>query len=503
MLHWIRRQFDTHPVRAVMVVFAAYTVFKINLKFFAPAGPWWRGWHDQMQYLKSARAFLHFDLSPDQHWYPLLYPLAGAPLAWAPTPFVPINLACYAVAFWGFHRVCARFGVGSFAAGLLFLAATIGDLRISKFWLEPWTTTMSTAFIWLALAEAADMIFGERRRPWLLGALLMGIALVRPADVVISAVIGGFALWRPVLIERRWGDLARGLGGAGAALLPYAALYLAIYGWRLTDYTILSGDYGFAFSDLAWKASILLVDPSPWFPGETGLLRELPWLLTGAAGLILGVMRLHGPARWLALGMAIAALLYTLMMLAYVDLVPSGMWRFFNAHYFKWLFPMAALFSWLLFTWRDLRGVAVVLALVLLASFRSVPRPAEPQEPAKALAFVTPDAPWQDIYFARSAVVDARGAQRSPADYHQLWMGERVMAIAFKRPFEGDALWYGVTPPSVATWRKGSGKADVVLPGNWPQRPIARYATKLEFGYPCWAPPFPCGSGPGPALPKN
>ncbi|MBL7373672.1 hypothetical protein INQ23_30590, partial [Escherichia coli] len=77
--------------------------------------------------------------------------------------------------------------------GLLFLAATIGDLRISKFWLEPWTTTMSAAFIWLAFAEAADMMFGVRRRPWLLGALLAGIALVRPADVVVGAVSGGFA----------------------------------------------------------------------------------------------------------------------------------------------------------------------------------------------------------------------------------------------------------------------------------------------------------------------
>ncbi|MBL7439168.1 hypothetical protein INQ32_25735, partial [Escherichia coli] len=115
---------------------------------------------------------------------------------------------------------------------------------------------------------------------------------------------------------------------------------------------------------------------------------------------ILGVMRLRGPARWLTLCMALAALLYTAMMLAYVDLVPSGMWRFFNAHYFKWLFPMVALFTWLLLTWRDLRGLAVVAVLVLLASFRVVPRPAMPQEPAKALAFAAPAAPWQDVYFA-------------------------------------------------------------------------------------------------------
>ncbi|MEP9360273.1 hypothetical protein [Sphingomonas sp. KR3-1] len=479
-----------------MAVFTAYTIFKINLKFFAPEGPWWRGWHDQKQYLMSARALLHFDLNPDQHWYPLLYPLAGAPFAWAPTPFVPINLLCYAAAFWGFLRIAARFGVGNYASGLLFLAATIGDLRISKFWLEPWTTTMSAAFIWLAFAEAADMLFGTRRRPALLGLLLMAIALVRPADIVVSAVIGGFALWRPVLMERRWADLAKAIGGAAAAFFPYAALYLAIYGWRLTDYTILSGDYGFAFSDLGWKASILLVDPAPWFPGETGLLRVLPWLLTGAAGLILGVWRLHGPARWLTLCMALVALLYTVMMLAYVDLVPTGMWRFFNAHYFKWLFPMAVLFSWLLVTWRDTRGLTVVALLVLLACFRIVPRPAEPGEPAKALAFAAPVAPWQDIYFARSAVQDAKGVQRSPADYHQLLVGEKVVAIAFKREFEGDALWYGVAPAGFAAWPKGSGKPDVVLPGHWPLRPVARYATRLSFGYPCWAPPFPCDAGP-------
>jgi len=187
-------------------------------------------------------------------------------------------------------------------------------------------------------------------------------------------------------------------------------------------------------------------------------------------------------------------------MLGYVDLVPSGMWRFFNAHYFKWLFPMVALFTWLLCTWRDARGLAVVLALVLLASFRIVPRPAEPQEPAKALAFVaptfptpaTPEAPWQDVYFTRSAVLDGKGPQRSPADYHQLLIGDRVVAMAFKRPFESDARWYGVTPPSVASWPKGSGDPKRVLPGTWPQRPVARYATKLVFGYPCWAPPFPC-----------
>lgn len=494
MLNWARRQFSDHPVRTVFVLFLAWTLFKTNIKLFTPDGPWWRGWHDQKAYLASARAFLRLDLSPDQHWYPLLYPLSGTPFAWMPAPFVPINLACYALAFWGFLRVAARFGVGATASALLFLAATIGDLRISKLWVEPWTTTMSAAFLWLSLAEAGDMMSGERRRPLLLGALLMLIALVRPGDVAVAAVIGAFALWRPVLVERRWPVLGNAVLGAAAMLLPYAALYLAIYGWRPTDYMILSGDYGFAFDDLGWKASVLFVDPAPWFPGETGLLRELPWLLTGAAGLILAMIRLRGTPRALAACMGLAALVYTVLMIAYVDLVPSGMWRFFNVHYFKWLFPMAALFTWLLLTWRDWRGLAVVAALVLLGCFRLVPGPARPDEPAKALAFAAPAAPWQDVYFARSAIRDELGVQRTPADYHQVLIGDRTLAIAFKRPFVGEAQWYGAPPPGFAYWPKESGKPEVVLPGPWPRRPLARYAARLEFGYPCWAPPFPCGN---------
>ena len=96
-----------------------------------------------------------------------------------------------------------------------------------------------------------------------------------------------------------------------------------------------------------------------------------------------------------------------------------------------------------------------------------------------------------------SSDLDARGVQRSPADYHQLLLGRRVVAIAFKRSFEGNPRWYGATPPGIAAWPMGSGKPDIVLPGAWPQAPVARYRAQLIFGYPCWAPPFPCGTAGG------
>jgi hypothetical protein len=492
-MEWTRRQFSDHAARTVFAIFAICMLASINIGLFMPEGPWWRDWGDQREYLTSARALLGFDLAPGKHIYPLLYALSAAPFAWMPAPFVPVNLACYALAFWGFLRVARRFGVGDAISALLFLAATLGDIRIAKLWIVPWTTTLSTAAIWMSLGETADMMFGAHSRPIRLGMLLMLVGLVRPTDLLIGAIIGGFALWRPVVMEKRWRMMPLVMIGALAVLLPYVGLYAAIYGWRPNHYMVLGADYGFAFQDLAWKASVLLVDPASWFPGEHGLLREMPWLLTGSAGLVVGVMRLQGAARWLTLCMALSGLFYTAMMLTYVDLVPTGVWRFANIHYFKWLLPMAALFTWLLLTaWRDRLSLTVLAVLVLCACFRIVPRPAMPEEPAKALAFAAPDASWRDIYFARSVIVDARGVQRSLAKFHQLPVGDRVAAIAFRRPFEKEALWYGTAPAGLAHWPNGSGDAKITLPGSWPQRPIARYGTKLIFGYPCWAPPFPC-----------
>src|ERR1700677_4011574 len=45
---------------------------------------YWQDWADQSKYLQSARAFAQGTLDPALHWYPLLYPLAIAPLIWLP-----------------------------------------------------------------------------------------------------------------------------------------------------------------------------------------------------------------------------------------------------------------------------------------------------------------------------------------------------------------------------------------------------------------------------------
>lgn len=488
MMARLRREFALHPVRSVAAIGLLYTLALINVKLFAAAGPWWRGWADQQRYLESARAFLHFDLSAERHWYPLLYPLGGAPFGWMPAPFVPINIACFALAFAGFRRVCARLDVGQGAAALLFLATTLLDWRVAKLWVEPWSTTLSTALLWLALAEAADWIAGEGRRPALLGALLGLAVLARPSDLSIAAVIAPFAMWRPVIREGQWRvALAAALGGL-AVLAGYALLHLAIYGARWSDYALLSREMGFNFADLPWRLVVLLVAPEPWFPGDPGLLRAMPWLILGAAGLILAPFALKGKRRALAACLGLAALAYCLTMAAYVDLLPSGMFRYNNVHYFKWLFPLFGLAALLLVRLgRERRVVAagILGGLLVLSCFRYDGAQVAEGEPARGLLFVQPDVPKEAIYFAHSTI-DGR---RNVFDYHQLVDGEHAMfAVALKGDFTGPGAWNPAGDPA-AVFPVGSPGVKAGLPAR-AQAPVARIGTQLKFGYPRWLPPF-------------
>lgn len=486
---WLLSELRDHPVRLVFLVGAIFTLALVNVKLFAGAGPWWRGWADQKAYLASARGFAALDFDPARHWYPLVYPLLGAPFAWLAAPFVPANIACFGLAFAGFRRVCARLEVGGAASALLFLAATLLDPRIGKLWVEPWTTTLSAALMWFGFGLLADLLFGNRvaaRRAGLFGMVLALIPLVRPADLPVAAILGLFAL--PPLLRQRC--LIAAIAAGGATIAAYASLYLAIYGMRLSDYILLSGEYGFNFADLGWKAIMVLVAPEPWFPGATGLIGGMPWLLPGAAGLLLGLAVLRGPRQRLLLSLTLAALTYTIVMLAYVDLLPSGLWRFNNVHYFKWLFPLFALGALLLVRLgRQRRGWALVVitVLVLPTCLRFAPVPTS--GPARALRFASPSAEWMPIYAAKSVIADQRGVQRNYFDYHQMLASNgRVIAVTLKRPFAGGERWYGTAPSTAAHWPAGSPAAEVALAGDWPEVPVERLQARLVFGIPCWLP---------------
>ena len=477
------------------------------------AAVYWTGWADQTLYGESARAFAQGDLSAARHWYPLGYSLAVAPLTFLPLwlAFLLADLAFLYGAWRGFRAVAGRFGTGPWWALAIFLATTLLHPFIGMQWITPWTTTLSACLIWQALARTlalADPVESESvHRGWggrsrarealVLGLILGAIPATRPVDGVIAALLAGYVL---VCAWRRPRLIAAAAGGGIAVVAGYAALHLAIHGPALTDYMKLSAAHGMNFARLGWKAYLILVEPQPWFPYGWGLLRTCPWLPLGAAGLLAAL--LPGRARRIeAALLGVVAAVYCALILAYVDLLPSGLWYSSNVNYFKWVLPLFGLFAVAfvkLTRQRPLAG-AVLLALVLLpTTLRFVPVPAGAGEPARALLLpggtMAPGENPARVYMAHSVIRDRAGQLRNFYEYHQVPRADgRAMAVALRRDFAGNELWLG-DGEALAVWpRAMTGNHDrTPLPGPWPKAPEGRYAPHMEIGVPCWLPFYRC-----------
>ncbi len=462
---------------------------------------YWSNWWDQSQYWRSAKSLASLDFHAREHWYPLLYPLLEAPFTrlTPAAPFVILDLMLFLFASVGFVRVASRFGVGRWFAMGVFCLTTILYPEVGNSWIEPWTTTLSACLIWLALADALDRLFLETRVPtrWRtarLGLILGAIPLARPADLVTAAVIFLFI----AIIELRKRDGFRSLGLvilAGVAVIAaYLLLHGAIYGTRPTTYMRMSAEYGVVPTWLAWKAYLILIEPLPWFPFGQGLLQLCPWIVLGTAGLIAGCFFGTGKNRIASVLLLTVTLLYLWCMLCYVDLLPTGLWKWGNVNYFKWLLPLFGLFVIVLAQQVRKQPWAAGLSLVsvlAMASVHAMPIPAAPGEPARALRIDVPFANFETGYMAQSMVRDRIGVLRNTFEYHQVPNGGALLAIAQKRDFQGDESWFQQAPPSIL-WPQGAGARRGVL-GGAPRHPSARLGVRWSIGLPCWLPPYPCG----------
>jgi hypothetical protein len=483
------------PALAAMFVFLLFAVL-VDTGILM-TGQRWHGWWDQGQYLRSSIAFAHGNLAPEEHWYPLLYPLLAAPfLPLLPDdPFLPLDLFCVALTAQSVMRVGLHLGIARRIALPIFLLTSFLHPGLRFAWVEPWTSTLSTALTWWLMAKAGDLVVARQSEispgtAARFGAIAALVPLARPADMVIVLVLGGcvaIGVARQGRLRARL--IAAAMAGAAPPIILYGLLHLAIYGPNATAYMQLSAEIGMRFANLGWKASILLLDPAPWFPGSEALLHRMPWLVLGVAGGIIALTA-RGPdgRRWYLASLLAAITAYLLVLIAYVDLLPTGLWRFNNVHYFKWIFPLLGLTTWLFAREAVHRPIAACLALAgVLAPaclhVRAVP--AAPDEPARRLDFAaSPGADWHHVYFARSVVTDGIGLRRNVIDYRQATDGGIVRAVALREDFAPDAECHGGSVLGT-TWPPASATSPP-LPGHWPKRPVARWKPQLAWGLPCW-----------------
>ena len=373
-----------------VLLFAALAY--IAVYFAIPATPgnspgahplgWW-GWFDQGKYLLSANAFAQFDFSPDKHFYPPLYPAIGAIfLKWSSGHlFFAPNLAAL---IW-FAYVFIRFAdlyIPRWGSIALLFATTIFNHTLFENYVIPWTSTLCVALLAsgiLGLVWLAEVRDGVRDRVSGLQVFFVATCLgllvpTRPADAVVGCVIGlglliGYWRTRRESIEcvpRTSHFLVLVMAGSIIGPLLFLGFNMFVFGSPLGGYIQVTGSNGFFPADLAEKfVSIWLDGFTLYGEPNAGLTERYPWLFVSLAGLIWVLIRGDGALRSVAVAIVLLFVLY----LPYGDLLPNGLWRYLNIHYFKWTFPFLALFAVLLikqawFAWRQCTGRVLPLTLL-------------------------------------------------------------------------------------------------------------------------------------------
>jgi len=115
-----------------------------------------------------------------------------------------------------------------------------------------------------------------------------------------------------------------------------------VHGAPLGNYLQVAASHGFLITDLPEKFYSIWFNAQPLYREvRAGLVQRYPWLLLALAGL--GWALLRGDLLLRTLGVAITV--FFILYLPYGDLLPTGMRRFLNVLYFKWTFPILALFA--------------------------------------------------------------------------------------------------------------------------------------------------------------
>lgn len=450
-----------------------------------PAG-WWT-WFDQSMFLRSTVALVRGNLDFSQHHYPLGYSLLGA-LFYRAMPshaFFFVDLLSLLGAYLGFVALGRRLGLHGVVAAGLFALVVLGDRFVFRQWVVPWNTTPVAGFTWVLLATVAAWLDG-RRRPWAVGLLMGGIVVCRPSDAVLLLPCLAALLWAERGAWRaRWREGAQ-LAAAGAlVVLPVVGLHLAIYGAAQSLYMTNSARLGFTLFDFGWKAYVLWVDPYPWFADGKGILQHAHWVALGLAGIVPALLR--GPKdRVLAGVLVVHGVLYV----SYVDLLPTGLWRFLNIHYFAWAFPGYALLAALLLRdlvraggvgrlgrWARPIGWASVAGTLLLLCVRVVPVPAAAGEPAKAVDYAGPLPPFNDTYMAgRLLLRDERGEMADYTTIRGFLYPGGMRVVGLRRDMVGPMAWVPGHAPPGFEGAAPSARWTIAVQLAWPPRWLRRAA---------------------------
>jgi len=360
---------------------------------------WWTH-TDQGYYDRDVLAWRAKNLDPSQHYYFPGYALAALPFAalTPSNPFLAPDALSFAatiilLALWA-RRLLPR---NPWLPGLvpwLMLLLWVWRPQSLQVWLDPWDTTPTVPLgLWCLLAAQRFGQAPSARNAFAAGLSAGLIAIIRPIDALIFAVPAAIraALALPRLPPPKTLALtATATAGAACAIAPGAAAYLLTQGFHHSAYWRLSSQIGFDWHLIAWRwVAIMLPETSP-AGGAAGLIAHYPWIITGLAGLLAGLLR---PASQDALAasalLGAAATLQFLVYLSYRDLQPTGLFAYGNQHYFTF-------------------AVAVLAMTTLVLIENLIASPASRRAAIAALCLASLTLPWRITFIKNpTAIVTA------------------------------------------------------------------------------------------------
>lgn len=442
---------------------------------------WWEGF-DQGQYLRSVVALEQHNYAPDEHLFPIGYPLLGTLFySWMPQhPFFIPDLFCCIVICLAFIDICGRL-VSFRVALILCFFGVIWSSSVQANLVRPWTNIpASAAFMTLACLALAPQ--RDRRRAVVTGVCAGVIFAVRPGDVsyawpAMAALWLGCHTWREAFQRARW------FAAGGAPIVGVVLYYsFAIHGQLVSKaYANANAAYiGFGFASWGIKLYSFCIDGFTLFGETRTLITVFPLLFFVLPGVAVFINTL----KWRGLAVVLTQLGAIVYFLAFNDYWISNAFKYQGIRYWLWLIPFIGLYAYLTFTraWRSLGWIPTCLLIAApLAMWGTIrmdinPVSAEPASPADSEPASSwrclPDAPGSCtilLEFRKPVEFDMLKLQGMPARsllYARVWLdgqlnpmfrshgvttgGDGHAIIVFYRRQQCTSLRLTIPPPDAA-----------------------------------------------------
>lgn len=437
---------------------------------------WW-SWWDQSQYLKSANALATGNLNLAQHWYPLGYPLLGALFVklMPMHAFFFINLASFIAFGLTLMALARRFGLSGWTGAAAMTIGAVLPSILAEQYIIPWTTT-PVAALYAGFFLIYSYVITDGIRPGrltLIAIFIAAVAVIRPVDVLalcpalVHIVYRLLHLYcdlekdqRILAIKSTAASVAAGISILGL----YVVLHIMIYGFHLSEYTMVSSRLGLNLAIIPFRYFMIFSDPSDFFGSGVGILNRYPLANIGLFGLV------YTTLFWRQFfGITAAIWLTFSVYLAYVDFLPSGIWTYNNVHYLKWTFPFLALLTFVAIN-HIIRSKQIVKPLIaaLMASPLVILGLSAEQQPFRSVQVIS----QQELFLATLDSTFPIAAIRFDGvngGYHAIYFGRHTINVD------------GVVLEHIRDFRLIPNNSSVYLVFNRP-RSVQSIRLTLDFG---------------------